>query len=273
MSRVFLFLSLAAFFCQCRGSCKESSLQTETVSNLSIINGELADTLPQGISTLMSVYAECVTGYADGYLLMADGERILYDDGVEKDFATMLDNSDPQDMFIMPYDTLSEKPRYLSDAGRSRCEQLFKNMYGNSEAEVQKRLTTVEWFGQKIRFSPVNGCADSLRSVVRELTSHSELLPYVRQASSFYWRKVRGAKRQSAHSYGIAIDINTAYSNYWLWKYCGAKETDRIDYENRIPLELVRIFERHGFIWGGRWYHYDTMHFEFRPELLIKPNW
>mgnify|MGYP002637708491 CR=1 FL=1 len=23
-----------------------------------------------------------------------------------------------------------------------------------------------------------------------------------------------------------------------------------------------------GFIWGGRWFHYDTMHFEYRPELL-----
>jgi len=22
------------------------------------------------------------------------------------------------------------------------------------------------------------------------------------------------------------------------------------------------------FIWGGRWYHFDTMHFEYRPELL-----
>ena len=28
------------------------------------------------------------------------------------------------------------------------------------------------------------------------------------------------------------------------------------------------IFEKHGFIWGGRWYHYDTMHFEYRPELV-----
>ena len=268
MSRVFLLLTLAVFICQCRGCSKGSSLQTETASNMPVMNEELTDFLPQGIRTLMFVYADCVTGYVDGYLLMADGERILYDDGVEKDFATMLDNSDPQDMFIMPYDTLGEKPRYLSDAGRSRCEQLFKNMYGHSEAEVQKRLTTVEWFGQKIRFSPVNGCADSLRSVVRELTSHSELLPYVRQASSFYWRTVLGAKRQSAHSYGIAIDINTSFSNYWLWSNPGAKETDTIRYLNRIPLELVHIFEKHGFIWGGRWYHYDTMHFEFRPELL-----
>ena len=28
-------------------------------------------------------------------------------------------------------------------------------------------------------------------------------------------------------------------------------------------------FETHGFIWGGKWYHYDTMHFEYRPELLM----
>ena len=30
----------------------------------------------------------------------------------------------------------------------------------------------------------------------------------------------------------------------------------------------VDAFEAEGFIWGGRWLHYDTMHFEYRPELL-----
>ena len=33
-------------------------------------------------------------------------------------------------------------------------------------------------------------------------------------------------------------------------------------------MTIVDVFERHGFIWGGRWFHYDTMHFEYRPELL-----
>jgi peptidoglycan LD-endopeptidase CwlK len=33
-------------------------------------------------------------------------------------------------------------------------------------------------------------------------------------------------------------------------------------------MEIVAIFEKHGFIWGGKWYHYDTMHFEYRPELM-----
>ena len=35
-----------------------------------------------------------------------------------------------------------------------------------------------------------------------------------------------------------------------------------------MPQNLIDIFEKHGFIWGGRWYHYDTMHFEYRPEVL-----
>ena len=47
-----------------------------------------------------------------------------------------------------------------------------------------------------------------------------------------------------------------------------SQETDKIKYVNRIPKEIVKVFEKHGFIWGGRWYHYDTMHFEYRPELI-----
>ena len=45
----------------------------------------------------------------------------------------------------------------------------------------------------------------------------------------------------------------------------------------RIPLDerwspperVVEIFERHGFVWGGKWGYFDTIHFEYRPEILI----
>jgi len=30
----------------------------------------------------------------------------------------------------------------------------------------------------------------------------------------------------------------------------------------------VKVFKKHGFIWGGNWYHFDGMHFEYRPEFL-----
>ena len=78
-------------------------------------------------------------------------------------------------------------------------------------------------------------------------------------------RAIAGTTRPSAHGHGIAIDINVAWSNYW--RYVGRPpKTTRT---NRIPWEIVEVFEKHGFIWGGKWYHYDTMHFEYRPELLL----
>ena len=206
--------------------------------------------------------------YKDGYIVFPDGERILYDDGKKKSFTVMLDNSDVEDMFGMRYDTASSKPGYLSDAGRSRCEALFKKMYGKSASEVASRMETVDWFGQKIKFTKVNGASSQLGKVVAELKTKPHLAKYLKPASTFYWRNVRGAKRMSAHSYGIAIDINVKMSDYWLWANKGKGETAKILYKNRIPLELVRVFEKHGFVWGGRWYHYDTMHLEYRPEQL-----
>ena len=106
-----------------------------------------------------------------------------------------------------------------------------------------------------------------MQPLPKQVLRYSELSEYMKSSGTFYWRKVRGAKRQSAHSYGIAIDINTEYSDYWQWKYPKASETQEIAYANRIPLEIVAVFEKYGFVWGGRWYHYDTMHFEYRPEI------
>ena len=282
MSKPSIIFLLAILLAGCTGkvsgqatpAADSVSDQNQPSSPVSVSNGLTAeetapaDAIPTGAAILLRVYPDQVIGYEDGRLLMADGTRIVYDDGREKDFVTMLDESDPEDMFSMTYDPKVWEPEYLADAGRSRCEELFKSMYGHSAAEAQRRLTRVAWFGQQLQFTGVNGAADSLRAVAKEMQQHPELVKYMKQASTFYWRPVRGAKRQSAHSYGIAIDINTSLSNYWLWSNPGAKELDRLKYENRVPREVVTIFERHGFIWGGRWYHYDTMHFEFRPEFL-----
>ena len=50
----------------------------------------------------------------------------------------------------------------------------------------------------------------------------------------------------------------------WAW----ARNRGDIPYRNRIPYEIAEVFEAERFIWGGKWYHYDTMHFEYRPELI-----
>lgn len=229
--------------------------------------------VPRGAAILLRCYPDHIKDYRDGKLVMADGSTIVYDDGRDKSFVEKLDDADPEDMFAFTYDLNSWTPQYQQDAGRSRCEQLFKKMYGASAAAVQRNLVTVKWFGQNVQFTRVNGAADSLRAVAAELARHPALKKHLHSSGSFYWRKVRGAKRQSAHSYGMTIDIGVAGGggggDYWQWRNPGKGENARITYFNHMPHEVVEIFERHGFIWGGRWYHYDTMHFEFRPEILM----
>lgn len=114
--------------------------------------------IPQGAMILMKTYPHFVKGYENGYLLMSDGTKLLYDDGREKTFLQKLDDSDPEDMFAFKYDRKSWTPEYLQDAGRSRCEPLFKKMYGASEAEVRKNLISVSWFGGKVLFLQEQRC-------------------------------------------------------------------------------------------------------------------
>lgn len=261
-----LFCSLLV---QCNAE-RGQNAYNERNRNDSVIVVNTSDAqIPLGARALMMAYPRFVVGYKNNDLLLADGTQMQYDDEREKSFEEKLDDADPEDMFAFTYKRTEEQPDYLQDAGRGRCEALFKMMYGSNEAAVRQRLVQVEWFGEQILFTPVNGAADSLHAVAQELTNHPKLHPFLKSSGSFNWRKVRGANRQSAHSYGITIDIGVNQSDYWLWKNPGKGETDKIVYANRIPFELVNIFERHGFIWGGRWYHYDTMHFEFRPEILI----
>ncbi|MBQ7664094.1 MAG: M15 family metallopeptidase [Bacteroidaceae bacterium] len=266
-SCIALMTGLLFFSCN---STAQNVPESEGKDTVAASNQEQAGKdVPEGAAILMKCYPDFIKGYKDGKLLMSDGTTLVYDDGREKDFVQKLDDADPEDMFAFKYDRKARVPEFQQDAGRSRCEALFKKMYGSSEAAVRKNLVTVPWFGQRVQFTKVNGAADRLKAVAAELAKHPELSKYFKSEGTFYWRKVRGANRQSAHSYGMTIDIGGAFKTYWLWKKPGAKETDKVGYENKIPLEIVEIFEKHGFIWGGRWYHYDTMHFEYRPEILM----
>lgn len=236
------------------------------------IHPRAANRLPSDMKAasqaLVAAYPDFIERIADNHVIFNDGTSLTYDDGRVKDFGTLLDDGDIEDMFFVPYDPSGNQPEYLHDAGRSRNEALFKKMYGNSAAAVRRNLVKVAWFGKTVDFTAINGAADSLRKVAAELEHYPQLKKYLASSGTFYWRPVRGAKRLSAHSYGIAFDIAVPYSDYWLWKNKNAGETDRIEYANRFPRQIVEIFRRHGFIWGGAWYHFDTMHFEFRPEIL-----
>jgi peptidoglycan LD-endopeptidase CwlK len=221
------------------------------------------------ISRLVAAYPDFLAHASHNAVVWKDGDCMIWDDGKEKTFAELEADPDLQDMFAFPYrkDTLIFRENY--DPGRIRNEAFFRKMYGNDAAEVERNLVTVEWIdGRKLRVTKINGVDQALRAVISELRTFPALREYLQSpGGTYYWRKIAGTPRLSAHSFGIAVDINTAYSDYWRWstEFSAGKP---LVFRNRIPMEIVRIFEQHGFIWGGRWYHYDTMHFEYRPELL-----
>ncbi|KEA45526.1 glycoside hydrolase [Campylobacter mucosalis] len=165
------------------------------------------------------------------------------------------------------YNALAPLNTPLSDAGRCRDYEFLNKTYGSSQAQVSQNLKDVIWlkdFGAKrLKFNAKNGAADALQKVSDELNElakkEPEILKFLNDSGTFKWRHIANTNRLSAHSYGIAIDINVSDSSYWQWHK---------EYKNTLPKEVVYIFEKHKFIWGGRWRHFDTMHFEYRPEIF-----
>jgi peptidoglycan LD-endopeptidase CwlK len=188
-----------------------------------------------------------------------------------KDFEERLDQADLIDQLSIPYPAgcPAKTPTVNEDPGRLRFDPFFSAMYGGSAKAVAKNLTTVKWFGQNVQVTKVNGVDNALQAVATDLASLIKAKPDLRKyvapsAGTYNFRTIAGTKRLSMHAYGVAIDLNTAYSDYWRWDGVGTPPK----YRNRIPCEIGQVFEQHGFIWGAKWYHYDTMHFEYRPELL-----
>lgn len=221
-------------------------------------------------SDLVAAYPGQFAAIEGNELVWRDGTRMLDDGIADKDFDTLLDHPDIDDMFAMPYiaGPTDAEPGLDQDPGRIRYEPLFIGMYGDCETgEVDPHLRSVAWLKGNLRFTTVNGAADALERVVAELRQLPPAMTkyLVPSAGTYNCRRIAGTERRSMHAYGAGIDISTAEANYWLW----TKPIDgHYPYRNRIPFAIIEIFERHGFIWGGKWYHYDTMHFEYRPELL-----
>jgi len=117
-----------------------------------------------------------------------------------------------------------------------------------------------------VQITTINGVDKALAAVSQELDQLSpDFEKFLKPTAGTYnCRTIAGSNARSMHAYAAAIDLNPKYSNYWRWS---SNLADPV-WRNQIPTRIVQIFEKHGFIWGGYWYHFDTMHFEYRPELL-----
>ncbi|MFA6507440.1 MAG: M15 family metallopeptidase [Treponemataceae bacterium] len=90
---------------------------------------------------------------------------------------------------------------------------------------------------------------------------------------AYNWREIRGTTRRSLHSWGLAVDVQPQRTRskimFWEWERDRNADWMLVPLKDRWapPAAVIAAFEKEGFVWGGKWDFYDTMHFEYRPEL------
>ncbi|MFW2515902.1 M15 family metallopeptidase [Aliarcobacter butzleri] len=225
---------------------------------------------------LIKAYPNFLKEYSNNQIIWNDDTKMIFDEKKEyKSYEDSLNNASLKEQLTTKYIKVKENKNYIpnfnEDAGRARFEPFFQKMYGKTQKDVEKNLVKIKWLpksqNKTLAVTKINDVDKKLEAISNELENLPlDLKKFVLNPSGVYnYRKISRTNRLSVHSFGIAIDINLNFSNYWQWD----EKDGKIEYKNKIPLEIVEIFEKYGFIWGGRWYHFDTMHFEYRPELLV----
>lgn len=237
--------------------------------------------MKQDILTLMLAYPEYIMGIEkksddEIYLIMKSGKKIIYDDKRKKSHEEKLANPDLQDMLEQDYplDKGTEIMDRSFDPGRARHYELLNEIYGNSKQSIEKNLINLKYGYTNYQFNGKNKANTSLEAALKELMplakSRGDIGSILYPASGTYnYRVISGTGRLSPHSYGIAIDLKSDKRDYWKWSSEKQGKERLSDY----PKELVEAFEKNNFVWGGKWGHFDILHFEYRPEIILKAKY
>jgi len=231
----------------------------------------VAPPVPRSPARLTAMLDDLVVAYPQA-LARHDGARLFWhkgpptpvgDPAAQRTTNAILAAPEIADVFAWPYPLGAAAAGPFGDPGRARPAALFNRLYGDCRA-APVRLVAVRWVrGRTVRFAASAGAAEALAAVARDLealgpASAKYLWPI---AGTYNCRTIAGTSDLSMHAYGAAIDLNPKWGAYWRW-------SARPVPAQTLPAGIVAAFERHGFIWGGKWAHFDSFHFEYRPELI-----
>jgi D-alanyl-D-alanine carboxypeptidase len=224
---------------------------------------------PWELECLAKYYAVKPARYWSHWTMLTEaGERLYYvpirrDAGMEVGL---------RDIFVPTYKRAPLATPFVpqEDPGTTRSTTLFEATYGKGFAEIHARLRMIDFFGTQLRIhervlSPMQRVIAKIRQAKDLDPSYQVYLEHL--GGTYNHRVIAGTDTLSPHAFGIAIDLSTHYANYWRTDP-PAPNTTKAPWKNAIPEPIVTAFESEGFLWGGRWQHFDTMHFEYRPELL-----
>ncbi len=272
-NRLGLGIALLIFLTSCSGKSIPEDPKPDPETKYSV-------TLKRDVLIMMLAYPEYVKGLelidSKPYLVMKSGLKIRYDDTLEKTPEEKLANADIQDMLdqIYPLTDAVEISEKDVDPGRYRTYAFFNDVYGNSKELTYANTVKVTYGTQTLRFTKINQAELAFKTATDRIfdlaKSNPDLLTYLSPSSgTYYYRVISGTQLLSMHSYGIALDMHYHAQDYWQW-------ADPIKARDRIinyPKSIVKAFEDNMFIWGGKWNHFDTVHYEYRPEIILKARY
>lgn len=257
---------------------KQTALNSAGVQNFNV---QYENDMKRDLLCLMMAYPEYINSVekddnGNVYVVMKSGKKLKYDDKRAKSNEEKLNNPDIQDMMEQIYylEDINDLPEVNYDPGRIRLYPLLQEVYGGSSSGVQSGLVTVKMGYTRCQFNKRNNAAKGLKRVMEELVPlangrrdvYSCVFP---PSGTFNYRVISGTNRLSPHSFGIAIDLASNKRDYWKW----AKRSEGEKRLDSYPREIVKIFEKNNFIWGGKWGHFDILHFEYRPEIIFKARY
>ena len=166
---------------------------------------------------------------------------------------------------------------------RRRSSYFYDGLWqAGSRAESFRRVKPVKFLGNNVTVH--SEIEEVLSRVERHIMTAAKTDPLmeswvtnISEIHGWNWRDIGGGgNSRSYHAYGVAVDIIPksllGKETYWYWARQKNPEWWNIPYEDRYhpPDSVIKVFESYGFVWGGKWmYMFDTIHFEYRPEVFI----
>ena len=173
---------------------------------------------------------------------------------------------------------ITQLPKYQELTVRSH--DFLDHLFGTTEIRLREQCDWVPFLNHNAYMN--HFCEEALRNVEVEILKAAEsdqevqaFIENLKTIYSFQQRNIRGTENASYHSYGLALDlVPKSYDRKnanWLWSTAFTDEWHLTPLEKRWspPQAVIDAFEKNGFVWGGKWVHFDTIHFEYAPEIIL----
>ena len=191
------------------------------------------------------------------------------------------DIDDPEKMSKVQRESLKQECIEESQKETGSPMFFYDYLYDSFErSKLETHITKISYLGltMKVHKKIVEPAKRVEKRILQAAKTSKTVQTFLKELTidAFFWRVIKGTDRKSFHSLGIAIDVLPknlhGKQTYWAWAKDKIGENwALLPFSQRWfpPKEVIEAFEAEGFIWGGKWGIWDTMHFEYRPEILL----